>query len=216
MSSVNIYILGAGGMAREVFQIYHDLKKSKLVKGFIVNIDKYIKNKIYSLPVENKKILLKKSLLIGAMGHPKRKIWINTLMKEQYKFDTLIHPAAVIGKNVKIGVGSIVCAGTFLTCDINIGNHTIINIGTSIHHDCNIGSFVTVGPGSNITGKVSIGDETFIGAGVTIIPEVKIGKSVYIGAGSTVVSNIPDNYLAYGVPAKPIKKISNNDLDNLV
>ena len=216
MKNKDIFILGAGGMARETYQIYKDLKKNKFVKGFIINIKNTKQTKIYNLPVKNESALNQNNLLIGGIGTPKRKKWINQLTTENNKFDTLIHPSTFIGINTNIGIGSIVCANSVLTCDIEIGKHTIINIGSSIHHDCQIGNFVTVGPGSNIAGKVNINDECFIGAGVTIIPGIKIGKSVYIGAGSTVISDIPDGFIAYGVPAKLIRKLTNFDWDKLI
>lgn len=216
MINKDIFILGSGGMARETYQIYKDLKKNKFVKGFIINIKNTKRTKIYNLDIKNENALINNSLLIGGIGTPKRKNWINILEAKKYEFDTLIHPSSLVGINVNIGVGSIICAYSTLTCDINIGKHTIINTVSSIHHDCQIGDFVTIGPGSNITGKVSIENECFIGAGVTIIPGTKIGKSVYIGAGSTVVSDIPDNFIAYGVPAKPIRKLVDSDWEKLI
>lgn len=53
-------------------------------------------------------------------------------------------------------------------------------------------------------GSISIGDRTFIGYGVTILPNVKIGKRCIIGAGAIVTSDIPDNSIAVGIPAKVI------------
>lgn len=216
MKNKDIFILGAGGMARETYLIYIALKKSKFVKGFIINIKNKKQTNIFDLPVTNEGALTDNCLLIGGIGTPKRKIWINQLEGKKIKFDTLIHPTVFINSSVKIGIGSIICPNSVLTCDINVGNHTIINVNSSIHHDCQIGNFVTIGPGSNIAGKINIKDECFIGAGVTIIPGINIGKSVYIGAGSTVVSDIPDNFIAYGVPAKPIRKLTNSDWNKLI
>ncbi|MFA5770748.1 MAG: acetyltransferase [Patescibacteria group bacterium] len=216
MKNKDIFILGAGGMARETYLIYIALKKSKFVKGFVINITNKKQNKIFDLPVTTEGVLTENCLLIGGIGTPKRKNWINKLEENQFKFDTLIHPTVPVNSSVKIGTGSIICVNSVLTCDINIGNHTIVNVNSSIHHDCQIGNFVTIGPGSNIAGKVNIKDESFIGAGVTIIPGINIGKSVYIGAGSTVISDIPDNFMAYGTPAKPIRKLTNRDWDKLI
>jgi acetyltransferase-like isoleucine patch superfamily enzyme len=50
-----------------------------------------------------------------------------------------------------------------------------------------------------------IGDYCFIGARTTIMPGVKIGNHCIIGAGSVVTTDIPDNSLAAGVPAKVLK-----------
>ena len=50
-----------------------------------------------------------------------------------------------------------------------------------------------------------------IGSHTTILPGVSIGKNSIIGAHSLVNKDIPDNVVAYGVPAKVIKKLENND-----
>ena len=38
-----------------------------------------------------------------------------------------------------------------------------------------------------------------------------IGNNVVIGAGSVVTKDIPDNYLAFGVPCKPVRPITEHD-----
>ena len=55
-------------------------------------------------------------------------------------------------------------------------------------------------------GSVLIKDGARIGVNVTILPGVKIGENAAIGAGSLVNKSIPDNVIAVGVPAKPIKR----------
>ena len=216
MNTKEIYILGAGGMAREAYQIYKDNKTNILIKSFIVNLEKNQIREIYSIPVKSENDLANNGLLIAAIGSPIRKTWVNQLENKNFKFDTIIHRSANIGTGTKIGTGSIICANAVLTCDLQIGNHSIINVNSSIHHDCEIGNFVTIGPGSNIVGRVHINDESFIGAGVTVIPGITIGKSVLIGAGSVVVSDIPDYVVAYGVPAKIIRKITDKDWNTLI
>jgi len=53
-------------------------------------------------------------------------------------------------------------------------------------------------------GRVVIGEDTFIGINSIILPHVNIGNNVIIGAGSVVTSDIPDNCVAAGNPAKVI------------
>lgn len=59
--------------------------------------------------------------------------------------------------------------------------------------------------------KVVIGDNVWIGGNTVINPGVNIGNNVVIGSGSVVVSDIPDNMVAYGNPAKPKRLINNQD-----
>ena len=41
-----------------------------------------------------------------------------------------------------------------------------------------------------------------LGIGSTVIDDIRIGNRVTVGAGAVVVSNISDNIVAIGVPAK--------------
>lgn len=53
--------------------------------------------------------------------------------------------------------------------------------------------------------SIVIGDNCYIATNVTILGPVIIGNNVTIGAGSVVLSDIPDNAIVAGVPAKVIK-----------
>lgn len=54
---------------------------------------------------------------------------------------------------------------------------------------------------------ITIGNNVWIGGNVIVLGGVTIGNNVVIGAGSLVTKDIPDNSLAYGVPAKIMKKL---------
>lgn len=52
--------------------------------------------------------------------------------------------------------------------------------------------------------EIHIGDNVWIACNTVVIGGVHIGNNVVIGAGSVVTKNIPDNYLAYGNPCRPV------------
>ena len=214
-----IYILGAGSMARETLNIYKNLGKFEEIGGFIEENCKKEDLKIRGKSVMDASIidtLPKDSIFIGAMGSPKRKRWIEEIELKGFNFDTIIHPSAIISDFVNIGKGCILCPGVILTCDIKIGRHSIVNISSTINHDCVIGDFVTISPGLTIAGNVTIGNECLIGIGVKIINEVSIGKGSFIGAGAVVTKDIPENVLAVGVPAKPLRQLKESDWEKLI
>ncbi|MFL0198728.1 sugar O-acetyltransferase [Clostridium sp. WILCCON 0269] len=59
--------------------------------------------------------------------------------------------------------------------------------------------------------EIHIGNNVWIAANVVIIGGVHIGDNAVIGAGSVVTKDIPNNYLAYGVPCKPVRMITEKD-----
>jgi len=53
--------------------------------------------------------------------------------------------------------------------------------------------------------EVIIKDNVWLGEFVTVLPGVTIGKGTIVGSNSVVSKSLPDNVIAVGIPAKPIK-----------
>lgn len=59
--------------------------------------------------------------------------------------------------------------------------------------------------------EIHIGNNVWIACNVVVLGGVHIGSNVVIGAGSVVTKDIPENYLAYGNPCKPVRLITEKD-----
>lgn len=68
--------------------------------------------------------------------------------------------------------------------------------------------------GYECVSPVTIGDNVWIGGGSIINPGVTIGNNVVIQAGSVVISDIPDNVLVGGNPARVITEIVSSQEKN--
>ena len=62
-----------------------------------------------------------------------------------------------------------------------------------------------------VDAPVVIGDDVWLATGVTVCPGVTIGSRSVIGAGSVVTRDIPENVLAYGIPCRVVRKITDAD-----
>jgi sugar O-acyltransferase (sialic acid O-acetyltransferase NeuD family) len=122
------------------------------------------------------------------------------------EFVTAIHPSAQIGKNVTIGIGSVVMAGTIINSDATIGKFTIINTKASVGHDCSLGDFASLAPNATIGGNVRIGNFSAISMSATLIHSITVGEHSVVGAGSVVLDNINDLKIYFGVPAKVVRE----------
>ncbi len=211
-----VFILGAGGMARETFDIYIDLGREKDVIGFLEENCKRQGKLLNGRPIYNISQLgrfteTKRPLLIGAIGTTKRRRLIEDLEFEGYKFDTVIHPQTILSRWVKFGRGVIVAPGVILTCEIDIGRHVIVNFGAIIGHDAKIGNYTTVSPGARIMGEVTVGEEVFVGVSATILDHITVGDGAIIGAGAVVIKDVPELAMVAGVPARIKKKYASKE-----
>ncbi len=114
-----------------------------------------------------------------------------------------------IGKNCYIGPGARI-KGDYGT--IHIGASTNVQENCVIHarpeEETVLGEWVTIGHGAIIHGGI-IKDWAIIGMGAIISDFAIIGEWSVVGEGAVVVSGteIPDEKVAVGTPAKVIKEI---------
>ncbi len=135
----------------------------------------------------------------------------------------------LIGPHCSISAG--MTPGQELVSDqiVTIGDRCLIGRNSSIvgHFEIVIGDDVFFGPNVYVTdqnhavddldvpiGKqsveekpVAIGAGSWIGTNAVILPGVTIGKHVAVGAGSVVTSDLPDNCVAVGSPARIIRQL---------
>jgi len=98
----------------------------------------------------------------------------------------------------------------------DIGAFTYINAkyGVSIEDNVQIGSHCSIYSISTIDGKsggVVLKKNCRVGSHTVIMPGVTVGENSIIGACSFVNKDIPDNAIAYGVPAQIKKKMDDID-----
>ena len=114
---------------------------------------------------------------------------------------TLIHPAAIISKDVTIGKGTVIMAGAIVNTGAKIGNGVILNTASSVDHDCIVEDFCHVSVGAHLCGTVHLGAGTWVAAGATVINNVTICSDCLIGAGATVTHDLLNAGIYKGTPA---------------
>jgi len=209
----DIAIIGAGGFGREVKTLIEQINEFEKLYNIVGFYDDDIDqpSSINGIPYlgSTREINKQKSPLSIALGigEPKAKEKIiKSIVNKFITYPTLIHPKAIISNNnIKIGYGSIICAGNIITCDIKIGAYVTLNLCCTVGHDTEIGDFSSFMPSVNISGEVSINNNVYVGTGATIINQLSIGENTIIGAGAVVSKSLPPNCTAVGIPAKPIK-----------
>ena len=115
---------------------------------------------------------------------------------------SVVHPSAVVAPSVRLGAGTLVCAGAVVNPDSEIGENVIINTCASVDHDCVVGANVHLCPGVRLAGGVAVGAGSMIGLGSVVLPGLVIGEDCVVGAGSVVNRSLPPQVVAFGNPAR--------------
>jgi sugar O-acyltransferase (sialic acid O-acetyltransferase NeuD family) len=193
-------LVGAGGFARE---IKAHMKDSHMV--CFVDDSYWSENDDNILPL-SKFDPYEYDVLVAIGDSKQRSEMVSKLPPETSYFSFVHETALILSDDVSIGEGSIVCAGSVITTNVNIGRHAHINLNTTIGHDCNIGDYFTTAPGVNLSGNCVIGSQVYLGTNCSVRQRVHITDKVTVGLNSGVVTNLikPGTYV--GLPAKMMNK----------
>lgn len=207
MSMLSIIVIGAGGHAKVLLDTL--LGQDRRIIGIVDQDDSKLGMELLGIPVignddlifsyQAKEILLVNG--IGSINHTSLRGNISQRFKSKgYFFVQVIHPSAIIAKDVKLAEGVQVMAGAIIQTGCMIGMNTVVNTKASLDHDCKIGANVHIAPGVTISGGVEIDDGAHVGTGAVIIQGIKIGKNSIIGAGSVVIRDVMPETTVIGVP----------------
>jgi len=202
-----LYIIGAGGHAREVASILTQLKNVKIAGYFSDDqptgrlADEWL-GPIADITPEATKNYSKGAFIVAIGDNDIRRRVIMQIEALGLSGYSVISPDIYIDPTIKIEPFTQICRNVSLTCDLHIGKGVIINTGAIISHDAQLGDFAFIGPGATICGNVKIGEEAFIGAGATILPNIIIGDKAVIGAGAVVTQNVSTDAKVMGCPAR--------------
>lgn len=111
----------------------------------------------------------------------------------------------VIGNNCHIGKGCFFD----LKDKIEIGNNVVISMQCTFLTHIDMSKSPMSGLYPAASSPVKIKDNSYIGARTTLMKNVIIAKNVIVATGSLVNRDIENKCVVGGVPAKFIKKISN-------
>ena len=213
---MDVVIYGAGGHGKVVADIIEKQGKYKIA-GFLDDIKEsgstFFGYKILGgLDYLNNKSVKNGIVAIGDNWWRYLKTKEIQRINPEFQFITAIHPSAQIGREVTIGAGTVIMAGAIINSSSTIYGNCIINTKSSIGHDSIINDFATVAPNATLAGGVSLGKFSTLSISSTVIQNVNIGSHSVVGASSTVLKDIDSNVVAYGTPAKVIKKRHESDV----
>ncbi len=205
-------IYGAGGLGREVLELARIINgKVKVWDEFIFIIDGEPGNdvngvKVYSYSDAIKKFKGNLEISMG-IGEPAvREKLFAKLKNDGVEAATLIHPDVYIPETTKIGKGVTIQYGCFISCNVEIGDYVYIQPQVNVGHNNVLGEGCMLSAMTNLAGNVELGNYTYVGLSSAFKESVKVGDYSIIGMYSAVYKDIPDEMIAMGNPARPMKR----------
>ncbi len=205
----DLYIVGAGGFGREVFCWLKDEKeilRSWTFRGFLDDDADALASFDYEFgvvaPISGFSPKKDDAFICGLGAVEPKKRLCQSLLERGGRFLSLIHPTAVLGMNVRLDDGVVICPRVTLTCDIAVGAMAMINCHSSAGHDVRIGAWSTISGHCDLTGHTRLGHSVFLGSGVSILPGKSVGDGALVGAGSVVIRSVKAGQKVFGNPAR--------------
>lgn len=209
----DIYILGTGGHARDVWDVALALGYRPIFVGrgpdevLGWTTDDPIVSEAEALVGSNR-------LYAIGVGDNRARVRLAERFRDRGDFPTLVHPDTSFGRGARAAAdrsrGSVIFAGARFTNSIILGDFVTVNLGATVSHDVEMGDYVNLSPGAHIAGNVKICDGAWIGIGVAVnqgLPERKrvIGAWTTIGSGAVVTDDCAPDSVYVGIPARKIR-----------
>lgn len=210
-------IIGAGGHAREAAALVDDLNTRApelALRGFVVDAafgeagvrvdERPIVGDFGWLAAHAGEVEV-----LCAVGAPElRRRLVERATAAGARFCRLLHPSAVLARDVEIGAGAMIGAGCVLTVGVTVGAHAHVNVACTLSHDVVLEPFATLAPGVHAAGGAVFGEGCNVGVGAVVIPQRRVGAWSIVGAGSAVVEDVPADTVVAGVPARPLRSLA--------
>lgn len=204
-----IVVYGAGGHGKVIAEIL--MACGRRLQGFLDDNPSLRGSSVLGLPVFSPDEWLRSHsrahVALGVGINLAREQVVTRVKHSACAVLTAVHPGAIIARSARIGEGAAIMPGAVLNADCEIGDGAIINSGAIVEHDAKIGRYAHMSPNSAAGGGAQIGNYAHIGMGASVLPSRKVGMNCVIGAGAVVTSDIPDDQLAYGIPARVHSKV---------
>lgn len=205
------FVVGAGGHGRVVLEVWRAAEPDSSFA--FIDDDPALQGR----EVAGVKVAGPVSMLAAAQGQAILALGNNPIRQalaqrlgDNVEFGRAIHPSATVFPSASVAAGCMIFAGAVVNTGASLERHVIVNSAAIVEHDCLLEECVTVSPGACMGGRVHLERGVFISVGTTIAPRVRIGAGTVVGAGSVVVSDLPSGVLAYGVPARIVRELTDD------
>ena len=209
----DLYIYCSGGLGREVCDSVELIQKKEKRWNNIYFIDdireekEYYGKKVFSYNEFLEVVDRENTEVIIANGEPYfRKMLFEKVEKDGIQFAQVIGSTSFVSPTAKIGKGVLISENCNIFSQAILENNVHINANVFVGHNSRIEKHTGLSIGCSIAGDVTIGEMSYIANCASVNEKINIGSGCIVAANSAVISDVIDEQIVGGVPARFIKE----------
>jgi sugar O-acyltransferase (sialic acid O-acetyltransferase NeuD family) len=207
----DLYIVGAGGLGREVLGWIHEIPPERWpwqLKGFLNSIQNALDGYDTGFPIICDPLdfsFTGAESVICAIGDPAGKLRLSRALRERgARFITLLHPAALVSPTAVIAAGCIIATEVLIGPGARIAPYVTILGSSAIGADAVVEEGVTISGFAAVGRGAVLGEGAFLGSHAVVLPGTRVGAGARIGARTVVSGQVPAGSTYFGVPGRMI------------
>lgn len=135
---------------------------------------------------------------------PRRAARLEGLGIPRERWATVVHPRAVVARDVQVGTGVYIAACATIQPGCRIGDFASVRGGAALGHDATVERHAYVGPNATMCGRTRLSEGAHLGPNAVILDELAVGRFAVVGIGAAVTRNVADFAVVMGNPARRV------------
>ena len=199
------YIYGAGGYGVETMDLLCQMLNAKSEDSIqpVFLADTPTTTKLLGFDVVPFAEAVPRSLVTIAVGEPETRCLLRQKASDAgLTLASVISPQAFVSDLASISEGCIIAPFCSIQARATLAENVAVNTAAIVGHDvfvdvdCGLSSMINLG------GATKVGARTYIGMGALVKEGLSIGHSTIVGMGSIVYTDVPNEVICVGNPAR--------------
>jgi len=209
----SLFIYGAGGFGREIMDAARRCQAALpkwtnvyFIDDFCTDVTRY-GARVFSYDAACSSMQSEPGEVVIATGEPAARTQMRQrLESSQIPLGQVLDPSVIVATTAQLAVGVVIAPLCSISSNACLHTNAVVNTLSIVGHDVVVSENAVISSMVNLGGNCQIGRNTYIGMGALIKEGVRIGADAIVGMGSVVYNDIPDQMIALGNPARPMRR----------